>query len=820
MTALAPYQVVELADERNQLAGYLLGTLGAEVIAVEPPGGSSARRRGPFLHDRPGPETSLLHWSYDRGKQSVVLDVEAAGDRERLLGLARGADLFVESTGQRRLAALGLGYEDLAAVNPGLVYVSVSAFGSDASTALDGDGGDNDASDLEVLAASGALLLGGDPDRAPCRLSLPQAWVFAATAAAGAALVALYERNRFGRGQHVDVSAQQVCTIAAGGWVLSAPANAPATTRAGGGTRSGRLNVRYVWPARDGHVSITHLFGPAFGPATRRLMDWVHEAGFCDEAMRDRDWIDYGRQLMTGEESEEAYERVRDTIVAFTSSSTKAELFAEARRRRVLLAPVNTVPEVYDTPQFAARGYWQELTRPGVDGPVRYPGPWARPSATPLVAPGPAPSVGRHTDEVLARPPRRPAPVSPDETPPALPLSGVKVLDFTWAFAGPTLTRALADHGATVVRVESSRALDAARTVMPYRNNEPGIERSVIYSSLNAGKLGLALDLSQPEGRAVARDLAGWADVVVESFSPKAMPAWGLDYDSLRELNPGLVMLSTCLMGQTGPLSDFAGFGNLAGAMCGFTNLLGWADRAPAGPFAAYTDYVAPHFMLVALLAALDHRRRTRQGQHIDFSQAEASLHFLTPALLDYAVNGRTAERAGNDDSQLAPHGVYRVAGDDEWVVIVCADDARWEALCDEMGRPDLAADPGLATVAGRVEHRQRINEAIEAWTSPLKAATALGRLRTRGVAARAVSDSHACFEDPDLVRRRHFVEVDHPVMGTHVIEGVRYHLSRTTGGPKRGGPTLNEHLFDVLGGLLGYSENRIAELIVNGVLE
>jgi benzylsuccinate CoA-transferase BbsF subunit len=247
-----------------------------------------------------------------------------------------------------------------------------------------------------------------------------------------------------------------------------------------------------------------------------------------------------------------------------------------------------------------------------------------------------------------------------------------------WALAGPGATRTLADCGARVVRIESTSRLDVCRTLNPWLNGEIGPENSAIFHSTNAGKRMLTLDPTTPEGREVVLDLVRWADVVTESFSPRGMKGFGLDYETLREVKPDLIMLSTCLMGQTGPLARFAGFGNLAAAISGFHELTGWPDRDPAGPFSAYTDYIAPRYNAIAVLAALEHRRRTGQGQHIDLSQAEAALHFLAPAMLEYTVNGTIPSRVGNRDGELAPHGVYPAAGDDDWVAVACRDDADW----------------------------------------------------------------------------------------------------------------------------------------------
>ena len=218
---------------------------------------------------------------------------------------------------------------------------------------------------------------------------------------------------------------------------------------------------------------------------------------------------------------------------------------------------------------------------------------------------------------------------------------------------------------ATVVRVESSTRLDACRTVRPFHDGQPGPDSSALFQTMNAGKRMLTLDLSRPEGREVVLDLARWADVVCEAFTPKTLPSLGLDYDVLVKIKPDLIMLSTCLMGQSGPLAQYAGYGNLAAAITGFFELTGWPDRAPAGPYGAYTDYIVPRFNASAILAALEYRRRTGRGQHIDVAQAEAALHFLAPTILDYTANGRVQTRRGNADSELAPHGVYPVRGQD-----------------------------------------------------------------------------------------------------------------------------------------------------------
>jgi crotonobetainyl-CoA:carnitine CoA-transferase CaiB-like acyl-CoA transferase len=401
-----------------------------------------------------------------------------------------------------------------------------------------------------------------------------------------------------------------------------------------------------------------------------------------------------------------------------------------------------------------------------------------------------------------------------------MPLDGVNVLDFSWVMAGPSASRIFADYGATVVRVESATRIDTARTMAPFVGGKPGTESSIFYQNVNAGKRCLTLDLATDAGREVVRDLARWANVVCESFSPRVMRSWGLDYAALRDVKPDIIMISTCLMGQTGPLAGFAGFGSLASAISGYHNMTGWPDRAPAGPFGAYTDTVAPRFMAIAVLAALEHRRRTGQGQYIDQSQAESALHFLAPALLDFTVNGRVQMRAGNSDAHQCPHGVYPTSGDDQWIAVAVTNDDQWRALCDAIGRADLAADERNGTVDGRLAHRDEIDAAVSAWTAERSPAEGEAALQAQGVPASAVQGGRALYTDPQLHDRGHFVEVPHPEHERITVEGSRFRFSRTPAVVERSGPTLGGDNQFVLQELLGYSDDHIAELVAAGVLQ
>jgi crotonobetainyl-CoA:carnitine CoA-transferase CaiB-like acyl-CoA transferase len=716
------------------------------------------------------------------------------------------------------MARLGLGFEELARRNPALVYVSVTPFGQTGPKAHWA------ASDLTVLAAAGALWLMGDEDRPPVRISVPQAFLHAGAEAAAATLVALHERRRSGRGQHVDVSAQQAATLTTQSDIVSAAVHSAGGARTAGGGRIGELTLRFLYPARDGHVSITHLFGRAFGAASARLMEAVCEDGFCDETLRDKDWIAIASLIAKGAEPVATHDRAKEAIAAWTASKTKAELLEIAMKRRLLVAPAWTLRDVASNGQLGGRSYLQSLERPDGEGEARQLGAFVRANGEALPPPARrAPRLGEHTAELLGEwsdaASASPAPGSPPLGGASLPLAGVKILDFMWALAGPAATRMLADYGAEVVRVESASKPDPIRGGRPFVDRKFGFETGAFFHSTNASKRMLGLDLGRPEARDVVVDLVRWADVVCESFTPGAMARMGFGYDALRKVNPDLVMLSTSLMGQTGPLATFSGYGNLSAAIVGFHEMTGWPDRAACGPYGAYTDYVTPKFVASAILAALDRRERTGEGVHLDLSQAEASLHFLAPAMLDTLVNDADPTRRGNRDELLAPHGCYPVSGDDRWIAIAVESDRGFRDLCRLLGRDALASDPRFAKASDRQRNAEALDAAVAELTREHDGADLEARLQENGVACHTVQNSSAACADPQLQARGHFVRLESGETYT-IVEDTRSKLSRTPARVRRGVPTLARDNREVLTELLGYDEARVAELAAAGVLE
>jgi crotonobetainyl-CoA:carnitine CoA-transferase CaiB-like acyl-CoA transferase len=382
-----------LTTERGLLCGQILGDLGADVIKIEPPGGSPARRLALFYQDQRHPDYSVYWWAFNRNKRSITLNLDTSEGQAILRRLAAGAHFLIESDNPGFLAHRGLGHADLAAVNPMLIYVSITPFGQDGPKASYAD------SDLIILAAGGPLVLTGDDDRPPVRVNVPQGYLHASAQAAAAALIAHHERQRSGQGQHVDVSAQQAVAQATQSTILAGPLGEREFERMAGGTKIGPLQIRLIWPAKDGYVSITFLFGSALSHFTRRLMEWIYEEGFCDAATRDKDWNAFGGELFSGQGVAE-YERLKLVVEDFTRSKTKAELLQGALERVLLIAPITTVAEVVQSEQLTARSYWQSLQHPELGQAFRYPGPFARFSAAPITYRRRPPTVGEHNREI------------------------------------------------------------------------------------------------------------------------------------------------------------------------------------------------------------------------------------------------------------------------------------------------------------------------------------------------------------------------------------------------------------------------------------
>jgi len=397
---------------------------------------------------------------------------------------------------------------------------------------------------------------------------------------------------------------------------------------------------------------------------------------------------------------------------------------------------------------------------------------------------------------------------------------GIKVADFSWSIVGPLMAKCLAEHGAEVVHIESTIHPDSLRTFRPYKDDVPGLNRAPVAAIWNNDKYGVTLNLDNPRGIEVAKRIVAWADIVLESFTPGMMARWGLSYEELREIKPDIIMISTCNQGQTGPHAQTPGYGLHLAALCGFDHLLGWPDRDPVLLSIAYTDPIAPHFGAAALIAALDYRRRTGKGQYLDLAQYEVGLQFIAPLILDYAVNGRVANRLGNRCPYAAPHGAYPCLGDDRWCNIAVFTDEEWEAFCKVMGNPDWAKEPRFSTLQGRKANEDDLDRLVGEWTSNFTAEQLMAMLQAIGVSAGVVQTIEDIYQDPQLKHRHCFWELEHREMGKHYYEAPAFKLSKTPAMLRRGGPCLGEHNEYFYTKILGIPDEEFIELLKEGVFE
>lgn len=412
-------------------------------------------------------------------------------------------------------------------------------------------------------------------------------------------------------------------------------------------------------------------------------------------------------------------------------------------------------------------------------------------------------------------------------------LEGIKILDFTWVGVGPITIKYLADHGADVIHVESVSRPDILRTVPPFKEGKPGINRSQFPANFNTSKYGLGLNMAKPQAQElIRRIITDWQpDIISESFTPKAMRNWGLDYQSVRELKPDIIYFSGCQQGATGPHALYAGYGQLAAALAGFYHLTGWADREPAGPYGAYSDFINPPNAVSAIIAALEYRRRTGKGQHLDLSQLECATHFLAPSVLDHEVNGRVIARRGNEDDSFVPHGVYpcqdKPASEDSveatggsWCAIAVTSDGEWTALCDVMGNPSWGSDPRFATFAARKENVEELDRRIGEWTAQHQAQQVMELLQKAGVPAGVVQSQSDLWEDPHLKHQGFFQWLEHSECGPMPYDGLQFKLSRTPGKLRMPHATIGEHNDLILKEFVNLTDEQIAELIAEEVLE
>jgi len=392
-------------------------------------------------------------------------------------------------------------------------------------------------------------------------------------------------------------------------------------------------------------------------------------------------------------------------------------------------------------------------------------------------------------------------------------LEGIKVADFTWYAAAPIATKVFCDYGAVVVRIEGSSKPDGHRLLPPFKDGIPGWNRGGGFNQCNSGKLSVALNLAHPKGIELAKKFVAWADVVVESFAGGVIERIGLGYEELKKVKPDIIMLSSCMQGHTGPHATHPGFGPHLTALSGFNHITGWVDREPAG-LGNHTDFIAPIFNALAILAALDYRQRTGKGQYLDLSQYENALHFISPLILDYTVNGRVAGRTGNHSAMAAPHNAYRCRGEDKWCAIAVSTDEEWQSFRRAIGNPAWTTSSGFATLLDRNQNKEELDKLVEAWTINYSSEDVMNIMQAVRVAAGVLETGEDLLEyDPQLKYRRSFWRLDHPEVGSYYAMGPAFTLSKSPCEVQRA-PLLGEHNEYALRELLGMSvvEDEVIE--------
>jgi crotonobetainyl-CoA:carnitine CoA-transferase CaiB-like acyl-CoA transferase len=659
------------------------------------------------------------------------------------------------------------------------------------------------ASDLEVTAASGCLWLAGEPGRTPVRTTLPQSPFWTGMYAAMGALLALSQGDPAGsgRGQRVDVSAQASLATVHPPAILFWQTLREQHRRLGPyliGRSIRGAKFRNIWPCADGYVAFAIQGGPIGRHTGRMLAEWMREKGALDDVVGSIDWETFDNRLL----SQDEVDRLESSIGQFIRTLSKREFFTGVIARDMLGYPVSDARDIFADEQLYAREFWQEFELAGRR--ARIPGGFALfDGERPRVR---AVRVARASDAVAAWSPR-----SRDSQPPSrvhAALDGVRVIELGWAAAGPLVGKYLANHGAEVIHVESGTVLDPFRSTYPPFKGEPSPDTAAMFAFYNDGKKGVTLNLRHPKSVELAMRLVAKADVLVESFPAGTLARRGLTVEALQRAKPDLVVLSSCNQGQTGPHARHPGYGSQLTALAGFNELLGERGRTPVILYGPYIDYIAVGYGVIAILAALERRRRTGQGCVIDLSQYEAGLQFMGPALLDHSANGTIPTRDGNRDLVARPHGVYRCAGEDRWVALSIWTEDEWARFRSIVGHFEWSRDdPDL-------------DRCIEEWTSTRAQHEVVDSLREERLRAAPVTTIAELAEDPQLRHRSFWRRSAHPVFGEITTMAPPFVLSRTPAVLERAGPTLGEHNDEVWRGLGGLGEAEYRALAAEGAFD
>jgi crotonobetainyl-CoA:carnitine CoA-transferase CaiB-like acyl-CoA transferase len=787
-TPLAGVRVAEFGTgSALAYCGKLFADFGADVVKIEEPGGDPDRALEPRIDRGDGvQESGVFAWLNTNKKSVIATPNDAAG----LAAIAAASDVLLDS----RPGAGGdpgpSGHTALRAANPGLTIVAFSWFGES------GPYKDFAATDGTVRALAGLVKPAGAADQ-PALLSDHQAGVPAALNGFSAALADLI--GAAARGRRFEISIHEANVALADFITAGAVALGYDQPRTGVNRWYPTFPVG-VYACKEGWLGVTALTPD----------QWQ---GFCvlldmEEQAKDPKYALMPDRLIHADELEAVF-------VPKLKARTAREWFEAARVLRLPFAIVPDMAGLLAEPVHKARGAFGTVRIGGAtfQAPV-LPQHLDR---TPPAAMGRAPTAGADTDRW------RPSPgVLNRSGTNALPLEGVRVIDLTMGWAGPLSARQAGDLGAEIIKVEGRAYPDWWRA-SAYSDEECAgrtHELALYFNFLNRNKTGVTLDLTQKAGADILRQLVLKADAVVENYAHDVLPRLGLGYDDLVRIKPDLVMVSMPAFGATTAWAELRAYGTTLEHASGLPMVTGYPDWAPTMNHHAYGDPIGGLNSAAALLTALMHRKRTGEGQFVDLSQVECLFPLVAPWVIEQSIKGEGGPRIGNRHPVHAPHGVFRCAGDDEWVLVAVTDDAAWRGLCAAMGRGDLAADASLATAQGRRDQQDRLEAAIGEWTLTRTPDEAMEALQARGVAAGAARAAwEVALADPHLLARGYWQEIDRAVLGPHIQPSPTF---REEGEPypiRFPAPTLGQYTREVLSRILGYTEGQLDALEAHAII-
>jgi crotonobetainyl-CoA:carnitine CoA-transferase CaiB-like acyl-CoA transferase len=775
---LESWRVVDLADLRGALCGRILADLGADVIRLDPDAPDRAgAAAGPAVH-----ETAAAAY---RHANKRTLRYTSAADLHDLLDRA---DVLVENLRPGRRAELGLEPAAVAEAHPHLIHVVMADFG------LTGPRAGWRLEPLTAQAAGGTLFASGFPELPPCSFPGFLGHDCASVYGVIGAVAALADRRRHGRGQTVEVSVQEATLAGTVPWSVAMADYLKINPFLPAEGKRNADGFYWVLPAADGWVRFVigneKQWGGALGLAGE------------PEALKSDEWLDPLFRRMNADAARLVIsERLRDR--------TRAELFDQARRVGATLGVVHLPSEYVAHEQPRSRGVFSEGRLPGFEGapvvrpPLRFSATPDRAEAGPE-RPAPAGAWPARAGSATAGDPDGRA----DSAGPLL--GGIRVVEFGMAAVGPEVSLVLSSFGADVIKVESETHLDVLR--------QAGFGRVNAAFSFNTecrGRRSVALNLDTVRGRALAFELCTRADVVVENYRGGVLEGMGLGYEAVKTANPSVVYASSQGYGSTGPLAGMAAYGPLNFGFSGLHLLWNHAGAPyPCGTSLNHPDHVAGKFLAAAVVAALDHRARTGQGQRVELAQTEFAAFLCGDVYIDGWRWGDPGP-VGNDGATASPHGVFPAAGEDRWVAIVAAGDTEWAALCQVAGWP---ADPALGTLAGRLDRAAEITARVADWTAGQDAAELSARLQAAGVSACPVMGPLEHLEDEHLGARGFIVELQHPEVGAERHEGDPVRMSATAQRTPGPAPCLGVDTVDVLGEVLGLAPAEVERLVAEKI--